>query len=164
MLGWTGREFVRRAIVSVATINAIEDTNVPSSHRQGHLAAIQAALEEGGIEFTSGDEPGVKLKAKGQGEAMIQKRRFAESLVRKRSIKIGGRSTSVALEEKFWEALKEIALVREVPLSQLVTDIDGQRESFNLSSSLRLFVLRFYQDETEELATWRKQQSNDRHT
>jgi hypothetical protein len=28
------------------------------------LAAIQAALEEGGIEFTNGDEPGVKLKAK----------------------------------------------------------------------------------------------------
>jgi hypothetical protein len=50
--------------VSVATINAIEDTNVPSSHRQGDLAAIQAALEEGGIEFTNGDEPGVKLTAK----------------------------------------------------------------------------------------------------
>jgi predicted DNA-binding ribbon-helix-helix protein len=90
---------------------------------------------------------------------MIRKRRFVESLVRKRSIKIGGRSTSVALEEKFWQALKEIALVRELPLNQLVTDIDGQREQVNLSSSLRLFVLRFYQDEKEELATWRKQQS-----
>jgi hypothetical protein len=43
--------------------------NVPSSHRRGDLAAIQAALEEGGIEFTNGDEPGVKLKAKPKGRA-----------------------------------------------------------------------------------------------
>jgi transcriptional regulator with XRE-family HTH domain len=64
MLGWTVLELARRAIVSVATINAIEDTNVPSSHRRGDLAAIQTALEEGGIEFTDGDEPGVKLKAR----------------------------------------------------------------------------------------------------
>ena len=64
MLGWTVRELARRSVVSIATINAIEDTDVPSSHRQGDLAAIQAALEEGGIEFTNGDEPGVKLTAK----------------------------------------------------------------------------------------------------
>jgi predicted DNA-binding ribbon-helix-helix protein len=63
------------------------------------------------------------------------------------------------LEDEFWQALKEIALVRELPLRQLVAVIDGQREHFNLSSSLRLFVLRFYRDETEVLATWRKQQS-----
>jgi predicted DNA-binding ribbon-helix-helix protein len=88
---------------------------------------------------------------------MIRKRRFAESLVRKRSIKINGRSTSICLEDEYWQALKEIALVRELPVRQLVADIDDQREHFNLSSSLRLFVLKFFQDETEELATWRKQ-------
>jgi hypothetical protein len=54
--------------VSIATINAIDETNVPSSFRKGDLEAIQAALEEGGIEFTNGDEPGVKLKAK-EGKA-----------------------------------------------------------------------------------------------
>jgi hypothetical protein len=64
MLGWTIHELARRSVVSIATIYAIEDTNVPSSLRMGDLAAIQAALEEGGIEFTNGDEPGVKLKAK----------------------------------------------------------------------------------------------------
>ena len=57
MLGWTVRELARRSVVSVATINAIEDTNIPSSHRHGDLAAIQAALEEGGIEFTNSEEP-----------------------------------------------------------------------------------------------------------
>ena len=64
MLGWTARELARRAVVSMATIEAIEDTNTPSSRRQGDLAAIQVALEGGGIEFTDGDEPGVKLKAR----------------------------------------------------------------------------------------------------
>jgi hypothetical protein len=64
MLGWTVRELARRSVVSIATINAIDETNVPSSFRKGDLEAIQAVLEEGGIEFTNGDEPGVKLKAK----------------------------------------------------------------------------------------------------
>ena len=68
MLGWTVRELARRSIVSIATIHAIEDTNVHSSYRQGDLAAIQAALADGGIEFTNGDEPGVKLKAKPTGK------------------------------------------------------------------------------------------------
>jgi predicted DNA-binding ribbon-helix-helix protein len=75
---------------------------------------------------------------------MIRRRRFAESLVRKRSIKISGRTTSVALEEKFWQALKEIALVRKLPLRQLVADIDEQREHGNLSSAIRLYILDHY--------------------
>jgi hypothetical protein len=56
-------------VVIIATINAIEDNNVPSSLRKGELEAIQAALDVGGIEFTNGDEPGVKLKAKPKGKA-----------------------------------------------------------------------------------------------
>jgi transcriptional regulator with XRE-family HTH domain len=64
MLGWTVHELAQRSVVSIATIHAIEDTNSPSSRRGGDLAAIQAALEAGGVEFTNGDEPGVKLKAK----------------------------------------------------------------------------------------------------
>jgi hypothetical protein len=126
MLGWTVRELAPPSVVSIATINAIDETNVPSSFRKGDLEAIQPVLEEGGIEFTNGDELGVKLKAK-KKRAMIRKRRFAESLVRKRSIKIGGRSSNA-------------------------NAVSG-------SSSFRLFVLRLYQDETQELATWRKQQS-----
>jgi hypothetical protein len=33
-------------VVSIATINAIDETNVPSSFRKCDLEAIQAALEE----------------------------------------------------------------------------------------------------------------------
>jgi len=40
MLGWTVRELARRAIVSVATINAIEDTSVPKAPHGAVLALL----------------------------------------------------------------------------------------------------------------------------
>jgi predicted DNA-binding ribbon-helix-helix protein len=87
---------------------------------------------------------------------MIRKHRIAGSRVRKRSINMGGRMTSVTLEEEFWQALKGIAFVRQLPINLLVADIDEHRRYANLSSAIRLFVLDFFQNETDELATWRK--------
>ena len=66
------------------------------------------------------------------------------SMVIKRSIVIAGHKTSVSLEDAFWNALKEIARGRHMTLSQLVAEIDAQRQLGNLSSALRLFVLDFY--------------------
>jgi hypothetical protein len=40
-----------------------------------------------------------------------------KSAITKRSIVIGGRKTSVGLEDQFWNALKEISGVREVALT-----------------------------------------------
>jgi hypothetical protein len=37
MLGWTTHALARRAVVSIATINAIEDTNLPSSRLIGEM-------------------------------------------------------------------------------------------------------------------------------
>jgi hypothetical protein len=77
MLGWTVCELVRRSVVSIATINAIDETNVPSSFRKGDVGAIQAALEEGGIEFHQRRSAGCEAEGEeGQGEVMIRKRRF----------------------------------------------------------------------------------------
>jgi hypothetical protein len=84
-------------------------------------------LEEGGIEFTNGDEPGAKLKAKRarrSDDPRASVRRITDS-----------------------EAIDQDRRAQQ------------QRERVNLSSTFRLFVLRLYQDETQELATWRKQQS-----
>ena len=61
--------------------------------------------------------------------------------IRKRSVLIAGHATSVSLEVEFWEALKSIAQDRRMSLNALVAEIDGQRKG-NLSSSLRVFVLR----------------------
>lgn len=64
-----------------------------------------------------------------------------KSPVVKRSIVIAGHKTSVSLEDAFWRALKEIASSRHVTLSDLVSNIDSERQHGNLSSAIRLFVL-----------------------
>jgi predicted DNA-binding ribbon-helix-helix protein len=58
------------------------------------------------------------------------------------SVVIGGHKTSVSLEEPFWTALKQIAHAQHVTLSALVAQIDDTREQSNLSSAIRVFVLR----------------------
>ena len=64
-----------------------------------------------------------------------------KSPVVKRSIVIAGHKTSVSLEDAFWKGLKEIAMGRDLTLSQMVAAIDFERAQGNLSSALRLFVL-----------------------
>jgi predicted DNA-binding ribbon-helix-helix protein len=68
-----------------------------------------------------------------------------KSPVIKRSIVIASHKTSVSLEDAFWKALKDIAISRQVTLSDLVALIDGERRHGNLSSAIRLFVLDHYQ-------------------
>ena len=60
----------------------------------------------------------------------------------KRSIVVGGHKTSISLEEAFWTELKKIALTEKMTTAESVTRIDGTREQGNLSSAIRLFVLR----------------------
>jgi len=67
-----------------------------------------------------------------------------KSQVVKRSIVIAGHKTSVSLEDAFWKGLKEIAATRNIPLSDLVSTIDNERQHGNLSSAIRLFVLDYY--------------------
>jgi len=55
--------------------------------------------------------------------------------------------TSVSLEDEFWDSLKEIARERGMSLMELVAAIDGDRKHANLSSAIRLFVLRVYRDQ-----------------
>jgi len=67
-----------------------------------------------------------------------------KSAVVKRSIVVAGHKTSVSLEDAFWNGLKEIVRERHMTLSELVAEINAQRQLGNLSSALRLFVLDFY--------------------
>ena len=61
--------------------------------------------------------------------------------VQKHSVLIEGHRTSVSLEPEFWSALKRIAAARKQSVGELVAEIDSTN-SGNLSSALRLFVLR----------------------
>jgi len=63
--------------------------------------------------------------------------------VRKRSVKIAGHSTSLSVEEDFWDALKEVAGSRGLSLNALIEEIDQERGG-NLSSAVRVFLLNHY--------------------
>jgi len=62
LLRWSVRDLARQAVVSIATVNLIEDaTGLPSTSR-AQVDAVQATLESKGIEFLNGDTPGVRLR------------------------------------------------------------------------------------------------------
>ncbi len=70
----------------------------------------------------------------------------------KRSITIEGHRTSISLEDAFWQGLQEIAQERHLSLQALIQEIDVARTegltdlpTENLSSAIRVMVLRHYQ-------------------
>jgi predicted DNA-binding ribbon-helix-helix protein len=68
-------------------------------------------------------------------------------MVRKYSVSLHGHRTSFSLEEEFFSALRGIAERRGQSLASLIAEVDDQRpESYNLSSALRVFVLKMVQD------------------
>lgn len=77
------------------------------------------------------------------------------SPVVKRSVVVKGHKTSVSLEEAFWTGMKEIAGLRGITLSDLVGEIDANRQHNNLSSAIRLSVLAYYRGLDPVLSTRR---------
>ena len=71
---------------------------------------------------------------------------LVRSSVLKRSVAVGGHKTSVSLENEFWTQLKEMADARQISLSQLIAQIDQERKSSNLSSAIRVYVLKHSRD------------------
>lgn len=70
-----------------------------------------------------------------------------QSAILKRSIVVRGHKTSVSLEDEFWHALKDIASQRRMTTTELITEVDTNRQSGNLSSTLRLLVLSHYREQ-----------------
>ena len=58
----------------------------------------------------------------------------------KRSVTIAGHATSISLENAFWIRLKEIAVLKDYSLNQLVSEIDKTRTG-NLSGAIRVYIL-----------------------
>jgi len=69
----------------------------------------------------------------------------AARLMRKRSVNILGHQTSITLEDEFWEALKLEAKHRGLSLNKLIAEIDDNRAERNLSSAIRLYILKMLQ-------------------
>jgi predicted DNA-binding ribbon-helix-helix protein len=66
------------------------------------------------------------------------------SLVNKRSITLAGQKTSVTLEDEFWEALRAIAQRDRLTVTGLIAQINKVRNKSNLSSAVRVFVLKTF--------------------
>jgi len=67
----------------------------------------------------------------------------------KRSLSIAGHRTSIALEPEFWAGLEAMAAAQDRTMAGLIRDIDEVRQTANLSSAVRLAVLRWYQAKAE---------------
>lgn len=65
--------------------------------------------------------------------------------IRKRSVLVAGHHTSLSVENVFWQELTAIARNKGLSINALVGEIDAGRTG-NLSSAVRIFVLRAVQD------------------
>jgi predicted DNA-binding ribbon-helix-helix protein len=69
----------------------------------------------------------------------------AKGALLKRSMRIAGHRTSLALEQEFWAALEKIARARSMTLPVLIASIDEARgknaPDASLASAVRVFVL-----------------------
>ena len=69
--------------------------------------------------------------------------------MQKHSVTLSGHATSILIEKEFWDILKKIAKNRNQTMNSLISDLDKKRDG-NLSSTIRLFVLREVQLKSEE--------------
>jgi predicted DNA-binding ribbon-helix-helix protein len=69
---------------------------------------------------------------------------MTDDRLRKFSLVIAGHRTSISLEGDFWDALRDMARERGLSIPALVAEVDSRRGGANLSSALRVAVLRRY--------------------
>lgn len=63
----------------------------------------------------------------------------------KRSLTLKGHRTSVSLEDEFWQAFRDIAKIKELPINVLASEIDVARDpETGLASAIRVYVLNWY--------------------
>ena len=84
-IGWGVRELAEKAGITANTVTRIENG---ADAKQSTIDALQRALEAAGIEFTNGDQPGVRLAAARPAElGSAQSRRVAAKVVRTKTAK-----------------------------------------------------------------------------
>lgn len=76
-----------------------------------------------------------------------------KSNIRKYTVVLSNETkSSISIEPQFLDALREISGLMNMPVAHLVRAIDNRREHNNLSSAVRLHVLKHYKD-IADLAT-----------
>ena len=65
----------------------------------------------------------------------------------KHSLTLRGHRTSVSLEDEFWQAFREIATQKGIPINVLAAEIDADRGTeIGLASAIRVYVLKHYRN------------------
>ena len=59
----------------------------------------------------------------------------------KKSVTIHKHRTSIALEQEFWDVLKDISIEKNYSVEKLISNIDINRNA-SLASSIRVFILK----------------------
>ena len=59
----------------------------------------------------------------------------------KKSLTIHKHRTSIALEQEFWDVLKDISIEKNYSVEKLISNIDINRNA-SLASSIRVFILK----------------------
>lgn len=77
-VGWGVRELAEKAGVTANTVTRIENG---ADAKQSTIEALQRALEAAGVEFTNGDQPGVRLKRHHDAKALDDHIEHLESRV-----------------------------------------------------------------------------------
>jgi len=87
-IGWGVRELAEKAGVTANTVTRIENG---ADAKQSTIDALQRALEAAGIEFTNGDQPGLRLTkaaaARLTEPGSAQSRRVAAKVVLRKTAK-----------------------------------------------------------------------------
>ena len=65
LLGWRQAELAKRARIQAHSVESAESSVGESFVPGQDMQAMRAALESAGVEFTNGDDPGVKLRRSG---------------------------------------------------------------------------------------------------
>ena len=92
-VGWGVRELAEKAGVTANTVTRIENG---ADAKQSTMDALQRALEAAGVEFTNGEQPGVRLTK----AAAAQSAERASASNPKPSAQAARRKTAKAAEKK----------------------------------------------------------------
>lgn len=72
LLGLDQQDLARRARISIATLRRMEASGEKVSGYANNVDAVRRALEGAGVEFTNGDQAGVRLKKQPSGPGAIE--------------------------------------------------------------------------------------------
>jgi transcriptional regulator with XRE-family HTH domain len=92
-IGWGVRKLAEKAGVTANTVTRIENG---ADAKQSTMDALQRALEVAGVEFTNGDQPGVRLRK----VAAAHTAQLASAPNRKGATKVTNPRTAKASEKK----------------------------------------------------------------